>query len=158
MQKQIFYGLKKFSYEPEHRYAPYTFDGVHYMTAGDMNECQYKHCLGYAAKKDGNTTFDKGSDIPELNRSVKSSRATLTSKPIGHDFESIFASYFATVPSTSWAWIVMVDDTLIAYIMNADEFGTLLRKFAKYQADRNVIRFGQADGKIVKYLESVVEG
>ena len=112
MIKQIFTNLKKYTFDPMHKGSHYTFDYMHYMNTGEWCEAQYKHVLGLKAVKDANTPFDAGSDIECLHRSVKSGKATLTSEILGKDMNTSLACYFERVASTSWAWVIPMDDTL----------------------------------------------
>lgn len=155
MQKEIFIGLKKYTFDNEHKGAHYTFDGEKYMNAGEWCEAQYKYVLGFEATKDANTAFDAGSDIEQLHRSVKSSKATLTSKILGRDMETSLACYFERVASTSWAWIVPMDETLTVYVMNADEFKQFTTEWASYNKEGH-IRYKATSGKMIKWFEERV--
>lgn len=155
MQKEIFIGLKKYTFDNEHKGAHYTFDGEKYMNAGEWCEAQYKYVLGFEATKDANTAFDAGSDIEQLHRSVKSSKATLTSEVLGRDMETSLACYFERVASTSWAWIVPMDETLTVYVMNADEFKQFTTEWASYNKEGR-IRYKATSGKMIKWFEERV--
>lgn len=155
MQKEIFIGLKKYTFDNEHKGAHYTFDGEKYMNAGEWCEAQYKYVLGFEATKDANTAFDAGSDIEQLHRSVKSSKATLTSEVLGRDMETSLACYFERVASTSWAWVVPMDETLTVYVMNADEFKQFTTEWASYNKEGR-IRYKATSGKMIKWFEERV--
>ena len=155
MQKEIFIGLKKYTFDNEHKGAHYTFDGEKYMNAGEWCEAQYKYVLGFEATKDANTAFDAGSDIEQLHRSVKSSKATLTSEVLGRDMETSLACYFERVASTSWAWIVPMDETLTVYVMNADEFKQFTTEWASYNKEGR-ISYKATSGKMIKWFEERV--
>ena len=143
----------KFAFDPAHKGAPYTLDGEHYINGGEFAEVADKMVKGLGSKKDANTPFDKGSDIEETDTSVKSSKATLTSAQIGYDFESIKRCYFARVHSTNWDYVVVLDDTVIIYNMNAEEFEIFLDNWATYCKDRNVIRMKATSGKMLKWFD-----
>ena len=153
MKKTIFAINFHFEYDPAHRGAPYSLDGEHYMNAGEFAEVADKLCKGLGSSKDANTPFDKGSDIAETMTSVKSSKATLTGAQIGYDFESIKRCYFARVHSTNWDYVVIMDDTLMVYNMNAAEFEDFMNNWATYCKDRNVIRFKATSGKMLNWLD-----
>lgn len=155
MQKEIFIGLKKYTFDNEHKGAHYTFDGEKYMNAGEWCEAQYKYVLGFEATKDANTAFDAGSDIEQLHRSVKSSKATLTSEVLGRDMETSLVCYFERVASTSWAWVVPMDETLTVYVMNADEFKQFTTEWASYNKEGR-IRYKATSGKMIKWFEERV--
>lgn len=155
MIKEIYIGLKKYTYETERKGAHYTFDGIKYMNAGEFSEAQYKYKRGFDAVKDGNTAFDAGSDIEPLHRSVKSSKATLTNEILGTDMQSSLDCYFERVASTSWAWVVIMDDTLTAYVMDANEFREFTKLWASY-TNEGRIRYKATSGKMIKWFEERV--
>ena len=142
-----------YTFDPDHKGAPYTLDGEHYMNGGEFAEIADKMVKGLGSTKDANTPFDAGSDIAETRTSVKSSKATLTSMQIGYDFDSIKRCYFARVHSTNWDYVVILDNTAVIYNMNADEFADFLDHFATYCSDRNIIRFKSTSGKMLRYLD-----
>lgn len=156
MKKSVFTMNFHFEYDPAHRGAPYSLDGEHYMNAGEFAEVADKLCKGFGSSKDANTPFDKGSDIAETMTSVKSSKATLTGAQIGYDFESIKKCYFARVHSTNWDYVVIMDDTLMVYNMDAAEFEDFMDNWATYSKDRNVIRFKATSGKMLNWLDERV--
>lgn len=156
MKKSVFTMNFHFEYDPAHRGAPYSLDGEHYMNAGEFAEVADKLCKGFGSSKDANTPFDKGSDIAETMTSVKSSKATLTGAQIGYDFESIKRCYFARVHSTNWDYVVIMDDTLTVYNMDAAEFEDFMDNWATYSKDRNVIRFKATSGKMLNWLDERV--
>ena len=146
----------QFAFDPTHKGAPYTLDGEHYMNGGEFAEIADKMVKGYGSKKDANTPFDQGSDIEETATSVKSSRATLTSMKIGYDFESIKRCYFARVHSTNWDYVVVLDDTLVIYNMDATEFEAFLNEWSVYCKDRNVIRMKVTSAKMLQWFDKRV--
>ena len=146
----------KFAFDPAHKGAPYTLDGEHYMNCGEFAEVADKMDKGYGSKKDANTPCDKGSDIEETNTSVKSSKATLTSAQIGYDFDSIKRCYFARVHSTNWDYVMILDDTVIIYNMDAAEFESFLDNWSTYCKDRNVIRIKATSGKMLRWFDERV--
>lgn len=146
----------KFHFDPTHKGAPYTLDGEHWMNGGEFAEVADKMVKGLGSKKDANTPFDKGSDIEETQTSVKSSKATLTSAQIGYDFDSIKNCYFARVHSTNWDYVIIMDDSVIIYNMNASEFSEFLTNWSTYNKDRNVIRIKATSAKMVNWLEERV--
>lgn len=155
MKKEIYTGLKKYTFDNEHKGAHYTFDGVKYMNTGEWCEAQYKYVLGLEAAKDANTVFDAGSDIETLHRSVKSSKATLTSEVLGRDMNTSLACYFERVASTSWAWVVPMDETLTVYVMDANEFKEFTELWASY-TNEGRIRYKATSGKMIKWFEERV--
>lgn len=145
-----------YTFDPSHVRAPYTIDGEHYMNGGEFAEIADKLVKGLGSKKDANTPFDMGSDIEETYTSIKASKATLTSKQIGYDFESIKRCYFARVHSTNWDYVVIINDTIIIYNMNAKEFEEFLDHWATYCSGRNVIRLKATSAKMLTWLDERV--
>lgn len=154
MIKEIYVGLKKYTFDDSRKGAKYSFDGLRWMNAGEWREAQYKYKLGLEAVKDANTAFDAGSDIESLHRSVKSSKATLTSEILGKDMESSLTCYFKRVASTSWAWVINIDDCLTVYVMNAEEFKEFTMTWASMESGR--IRYKATSGKMIAWFESRV--
>lgn len=152
MKKELYTNLKSYTYNNEHKGAHYTFDSIHYMNAGEWCEAQYKYVLGLDAVKDANTPFDAGSDIETLHRSVKSSKATLTSEILGKDMSTSLNCYFERVASTSWAWVIPMDGTLTVYVMNANEFKEFTELWASY-TNEGRIRYKATSGKMIKWFE-----
>jgi len=146
----------KFQFDPTHKGAPYTMDGDHFMNGGEFAEIADKMVKGLGSTKDANTPFDKGSDIEQTNTSVKSSKATLTSAQIGYDFNSIKRCYFERVHSTNWDYVIVIDDTVVIYNMNASEFESFLDNWAAYNKERNVIRIKATSGKMIRWLDERV--
>ena len=155
MKKEIYIGLKKYTFDPDHKGAHYTFDSAKYMNAGEWCEAQYKYVLGLEAAKDANTAFDAGSDIETLHRSVKSSKATLTNEVLGRDMDTSLTCYFERVASTSWAWVVPMDETLTVYVMDANEFKEFTELWASY-TNEGRIRYKATSGKMIKWFEERV--
>lgn len=144
----------EYTFSPiEHRGAPYSVDGIHWMNGGELSEIVDKSIRGLEARKDANTSYDKGSDIEETATSVKSGNATLVNKVLGENFEEIQKVYFETCHSTNWDWVVILDDTAIIYNMNRVEFKEFMNTFGRFCADRKVIRFLKTSTKMLKWLD-----
>ena len=101
--------------------------------------------------------FNVGSDIPELNISVKSARFTLMSGRLckAQDFDGIVVQYFAEVHSTEW---VYVTEDLMGYFMSADEFRSLLYQFCHLERESDSpaykIRMGRETDEVIKWLQA----
>ena len=139
-----------------HKGAHYSIDGEHWMNAGEFAEVADKLVRGLGSSKDANTAFDRGSDIPQTRTSVKSGKATVTTVRLGPDFESFKRAYFARVHSTNWDYVVIIDDTVTVYNMNAAEFEAFLDKWASFQKDRGAIRIKQTSTKMLQWLDQRV--
>lgn len=94
-----------------------------------------RHCeqtLAYTLtgkiRKADHIPFDKDSDIPEFNMSVKSHRFTLASGNINHGdtLEEKIADFARRVHSTQFAYVT---DDMTAYIMDLDEFVLFISTF-----------------------------
>ena len=156
--KRVHYNFNKsYTFDPNHNRAHYTFDGETYMNNGDFCEVMLKSVLGYNAEKDGNTAYDKGSDIEELCMSVKSSKATLVNRVIGTDFDSVKETYFATVHSTSWAYVTHDAESLDAYYMDRVEFAEFLDNFGYFAKERTTIRIREETKAMIRWLDAKVE-
>lgn len=154
MRKAIFNINFNYYYDNTRKGAKYSLDGKHYFNGGNFVEIAINNGFGYGVKYDTDCIpFDAGSDIEPLHMSVKSSKATLTSIILGHDMKTCLDAYFARVASTSWAWGIIVDDTIHCYIMNAQEFRTFTEQWASYYEDRHNIRFKATSGKMIQWLE-----
>ena len=145
----------KFSFNPAHKGAPYTIDGIHYMNNGELMELVAKSVLGYNAKKDVNTPFDKGSDIEEINASVKSSRATVANVVLGETLETSIDVFFERVHSTTFIYATMIENDVVLYFMNADEFKEFLTSWCKLN-ERGYMRLKATSGKMIKWFEERV--
>ena len=146
-----------YEYHADRKGAKYTLDGVHFMNGGDFSELSDKFARGIDdISKDANTPFDKGSDIEELEISVKSSKATLTSTALGESYDEIKTNYFQRVHSKSWDWVVIIEDEITIYNMNKAEFAEFMDTWATYCKDRKVIRFKATSTKMIKWLEERV--
>lgn len=155
MKKAVFTNLKSYQFDAARRGAKYSLDGIHWMNGGELSEAELKYCMGYECAKDANTAFDAGSDLEELHMSIKSSKATLTSEILGKDMETSLDCYFARVASTCWAWVILMDGTLTAYIMDADEFRTFTTTWGAYNNEGR-IRYKATSGKMISWFEERV--
>jgi len=157
MRKTVHEIPLSYMYDKTHKGAPYSLnEGETWMNHGDLCECMAKAALGYAPIKDGNGSYDKTDDIPELRASVKSSSATVVNKKLGYDFESVKAHYMATVHSTLWIWASLTSEELTLYYMDAKEFCELMDNFAVYLKDRRVNRFRHESQIMRDWLEAHV--
>lgn len=153
MNKQINRIPFAFKFDPAHKGAPYTIDGVHYMNGGQFKQIARVATLFDRVEKPDNIRYDMGSDIPELHESVKSSKATLVNMILGDDLQSTLNRYFATTASASHSWVTLVDDDVVAYIMNNTEFREFTETFGWYDNDRKVVRYKAESIKMLKWLE-----
>lgn len=158
MKKQVYEISLPYTFNPAHKGAPYTFDnGAHWCNHGDFIEIMVKYHMGFKAGKDGNTPYDKGSDIEEIRASVKSSKCTLVNKKLGNDMAESLHTYFTNVHSNKWFFGHDIDGELHIYMMNDTEFNTFCNAFARYDKSREVVRFKSTTGKMIHWLENRVD-
>lgn len=143
----------EYMFDPNRKGAKFSIDGAHWFNSGEFAEMADKAIRGYAPAKDANTAYDRGSDIEESLTSVKSGKATLTSKVLGNNKAEVLKVYFETVHSTNWDWVIMIDDSIVVYNMNAEEFKEFCEEWSSYDESRKVIRFKSTSGKMIKWLE-----
>jgi len=153
--KKVTYTIKQsYIFDPAHTGAPYSLNGGRNWTnGGELKEVLLKGCLNFEVVKDANGRFDRTDDIPQLNASVKSSKATLVNMKLGQDFESFKRNYFANVHSTLFIWVSIHDEELTAYFMNATEFESFMDRFATFTKERQVIRFKAESLKMLQWLD-----
>ena len=155
MRKSIHDIPIKYTFDPDHKNAHYTLDGVHFMNGGDLAEVVTKAIYGYKPVKDASTRYDLASDIEELNASVKSSKFTLVNTKLADTFEATIDRYFETVHSTRWIYTVIIDDTATLYEMNKEEFKEFLYTFTGLN-ERKLIRCKATSGKMIGWFEERV--
>ena len=153
MKKEILSIPFTFAFDPSHKGATYTIDGMNYMNGGQFVQIGIVASLFDRIERPDHVPYNLGSDIPELNESVKSSKATLVNKILGNDFESSLQVYFETVASTQFSWNILIDSEIVRYIMNASEFRIFTETFAIFDNSRKVIRYKATSTKMIKWLE-----
>lgn len=156
MKKFVTTDVINYTFDADRKGAKYSVNGGKtYMNAGDFSEVALKNAFGLKAEKDANTAFDVGSDIELYHMSVKSSKATLCNEILGHDLETSMNTYFERTASTCWAWVIVMDGTVTAYIMNAAEFRKFMASWASYNTESRV-RFKASSGKMIAWFEERV--
>lgn len=105
-----------------------------YKNDGAHAEQMLTYTLTGEMRTHDSVPFDKGSDIPEFEMSVKSARATIVSGALMHsdDKDTQMAEYFSRVASKVFAY---VSKTEIAYLMDAVEFHAFLAKFVNMERE-----------------------
>lgn len=132
--------------------------GETYKNNGELLELIEIFNYGFDTPK-RNLAFDKGSDIQELNASVKSSGASLACL-YGETKEQIITEYFKRVVSTMWVWLEFNQETQIVteYRMNKTEFKIFLEMFSVLATEsgthKNKVRFKRTNKKMLEWLES----
>ena len=152
MERKEFKINISYSYDSTIARVPYKINNRN-CNIGEAVEIFAKSVLGFSASKDANTSFDKGSDIEELNASVKSGKATLVNSVLGTDFHTIKSEYFKRVHSTLWIFGVIINENIVLYFMDKKEFNNFLDTFGYYDKSRQVIRIKGVSGKMLQWLD-----
>ena len=161
MRKATYTTTTAIKYDPTHKGAPYTVDGIHYFNNGNKLEAVINEWCGNGFGFDTKAvSFDKGSDVEKLHASVKSSGASLACL-YGETKEAIIAEYFERVASRLWIYVVEIDGEFWIYQMDRAEFAEMLEKFATTAKESGShklkVRFNKTSGKMIKWLEEKVE-
>ena len=147
-------------YNSERRGSKYSMDGGDtWKNHGEYLESVAKFHRGLEYLVNPATSYDTGSDIEEMNASVKSSNASLACI-YGNTKEQIVEEYFKNVHSTLWIFMVDVDEQIIEYHMNAEEFRKFLEEWATTAVESGShltkVRIKKVSGKMLHWLEERV--
>lgn len=147
-------------YNSERRGSKYSMDGGDtWKNHGEYLESVAKFHRGLEYLVNPATSYDTGSDIEEMNASVKSSNASLACI-YGNTKEQIIEEYFKNVHSTLWIFMVDVDEQIIEYHMNAEEFREFLEEWATTAVESGThltkVRIKKVSGKMLHWLEERV--
>ena len=127
-----------------------------YKNNGQHAEQLADYALTGQIRKADSVPFDKGSDIPELEASVKSARFTLASTLKGETFEEQLEDYFARTASKVAVYVSLQLET--AFVMDMEEFRAFIETFCKLQRSssknggKQVIRMGTETKKVQEWL------
>ena len=127
-----------------------------YKNNGQHAEQLADYTLTGQIRKADHVPFDKGSDIPELEASVKSARFTLASTLKGKTFEEQLKDYFNRTASKMAIYVSLELET--AFLMDMEEFRAFIETFCKLQrtSSKNgggqVIRMGSETKKVQQWL------
>jgi hypothetical protein len=127
-----------------------------YKNNGQHAEQLADYALTGQVRKADRVAFDKGSDIPELEASVKSARFTLASTLKGETFKEQLEDYFTRTASKIAVYVSL--ELEIAFLMDMEEFRTFIETFCKLQrtSSKNgggqVIRMGTETKKVQEWL------
>lgn len=157
MTKITYTNTLAYEYHPERKGAKYTVDGRN-KNGGQLIEMAIKHHHGYNEECPA-TLYDKGSDIPELKASVKSSKFSLACI-YNDDFDEILKEYFNKVHSTLWIYAVKIDEEITEYRMNKEEFTEFVKTFGRLTKESGCnkmkIQGLATSGKMIKWFEARV--
>ena len=155
MIKRTYTNTLSFRFDADRKNAKYTLDGERYMNHGEFCEILAKHCLGYEAKKDANTAFNAGADIPELNASVKSINCGLTDMKLGSDAEIWWNRYWAMCDASQIViWVCEHDGEVDLWFMSHEEFKEFCKEFAKWDSHCEKYRIKTCSNKTNAWLEA----
>lgn len=98
-----------------------------YKNHGQHCEQMFAYTITGEIRKHDNKRFDKASDIPEIDCSVKSEGFTLSQRLVGETKEEQIADFFNRSVSKVYAYVTKNFQT--AVIMNKAEFEYFLREF-----------------------------
>ena len=145
-----------YTYDADHARSHYLIEGeTAHKNGGEFAEIVCKAVRGFEAVKDANTKFDKGSDIEETRTSIKSSGCGLTDEKLADNREDFLAEYFRRTHSTNVDYVIIIDDEVIIYNMNMDEFKEFTNEFAKWDKHSTKVRI-KTSTKMIKWFEEKV--
>jgi hypothetical protein len=127
-----------------------------YKNNGQHAEQLADYALTGQIRKADHVPFDKGSDIPELEASVKSARFTLASTLQGETFKEQLEDYFTRTASKLAVYVSL--ELEAAFLMDMEEFRTFIETFCKLQRSSSksggkpVIRMGTETKKVKEWL------
>lgn len=133
---------------------------------GNLVEAGSNEMFGYGFHYDRKAVpFDVGSDIEELNMSIKSGKASLAciyrQDKTEEAKQSIIEEYFSRVHSTCWGFGYILDNELNLYRMNAEEFREFLNVWGTIEKESGKdcykVKIKQVSGIMVKWLEERAE-
>lgn len=143
-----------YTYDATRKGAKFSINGgATWMNGGEFAEAVAKAAHGLDPRKDANTRFDVGSDVPEFNASVKSSKASLTNMKLADSFDASVTAYFEQVASSEFWYVAITDEQVNIYKMGAKLFERFIRKFAKLN-ERHVLRIAATSAKMLAWLDT----
>ena len=150
-----------YKFDSNRKGSKYSMDnGKKWKNHGEWCESVAKFHRGMEYLVNPATSYDNGSDIEEMNASVKSSDASLACI-YGNNFQQILDTYFENVHSSLWIFMVNVDENITEYHMNAKEFREFLENWgtlAKESGSKLIkVRIKKSSGKMIKWLEERCE-
>ena len=143
-----------YTYDPNRKGAHYTINGTDYMNHGQFVQIALVASLYNRIDRPDHVAYNVDSDIPELHESVKSSKATLVNAFLGNDFETVLNAFFENVASTQFSWCILLENEIVRYVMNKNEFRKFTETFATFDNSRKVIRYKITSTKMIQYLEN----
>lgn len=159
MKKYTYTNTMPYAYDPNHARSHYLI-GNAYKNHGEFLESVAKHHRGLDYMVNPATSYDKGSDIPSMNASVKSGKCSLADL-YGDCFKTIFDTYMANVHSSLWIFMVDCGEQITEYHMNKAEFADFVTMFGYIDEASGShllkIRIKDVSIKMVKWLDNWCE-
>ena len=144
-----------YQFDASRKYNKYSTEGEKWMNHGDFCEILAKHCLGFEPKKDANTRFDKGADIPELNASVKSYNGGLADMKLSDDPEIWLNRFWAMSDETQIViWVFEHGEEVDLWFMSHEEFKEFVKIATKWDNHDKKYRFKTCSNKTNAWLEA----
>ena len=157
MKKYEYTNTMDYIFDNSRRGSKYSMDGRNsWKNHGEFLESVAKFHRGLEYLVNPATSYDTGSDIEEMNASVKSSNASLACI-YGNSKEQIIKEYFKNVHSTLWIYMVDMGEQITEYHMNKKEFKEFLNEWANTAVESGShltkVRIKKTSGKMIKWLE-----
>lgn len=131
-----------------------------YNNHGMHCEQMLAYTLTHEMRDHGILPFDKGSDIPDFDMSVKSSHASVASGSLiyAQTKEGQISEFLSRCPSTLYAYVSFEN---VAYVMTKQEFAKFLEKFSFMDVEstqhggQKKLRIRQESQKMLKWLNAL---
>lgn len=151
--KSTTFNARTYIFDDTHKKAPYSYDGIRWMTRGDLIECEIKHFYGYNDKK-SQSPFWMEADIPEINASIKSACAQVPKMPhtTANTFAAIVTEYFDNDKATKHIYGILDGAMITFYEMDINEFKTFIAIACAFRPVGAQVRFHTDNNKIRNYL------
>lgn len=156
MEKLTFTNNLTYTYDATRKNNKYKIRDTWY-NHGDYCEMLAKSVLGLEVKKDGNTAFDKGDDIPEYHASVKSWNCGLTEcKDMPKNPKDFMRDFWERDHSETFIWVYDYADMVDLWFMDRLEFMEFVNNFASWDNYCVKYRIKICNNKINAWLESKI--
>lgn len=133
-----------------------------YKSNGQHKEQALAYVLTGEIRKADKVPFYMGSDIPEYEMSVKSSKFSLMNGNacICQDFDGIVEEFFNRVKSTKFAYVT---NDMVAYVMNIEQFRQFVYMFCGLEREsqknggRYKVKMRAESKKTIAWLEKNIK-
>ena len=139
-----------------HSRAPYSIDGgKSWKNCGQYIELEVRYNITGEIVKPDHIPFDEGNDLEILKASIKSNRATLTTKKIGTCKAEIIENYFKMTKAELHIWAILEEDSITTYYLNDEEFRFLLENFSSLNKGDCTLKLRETK-TMIKWLEDSI--